>query len=237
MAGRKSKNEEAVEAMLAAENAPAIIKGSKQAIGFSEPRRADDDDLPLEANVIVEGVRPDPLDEDQVVCLSNEGSFQLIPAGYVYHQGGATTFEEGVTLEFGTSKRTVLTDEEVELLKHAMNGTLKHDRISPQVRAALPKLCREAGLQLIRPGMVGAPMPTWDELDADEVVAIARKAGYLNTPAKCELALRHEKQASKREKNATPGPRKVRKQVVSELEALIASYVARPSDDNAAVTL
>lgn len=151
-------------------------------------------------------------DDDLIVATCRAGAFQLIPPHWENH-ANYRSVNNGLTLDFAPYHRCVVDEETASIIEQTLAGMYDNGFTDPKL---LQKNALDEGLQLLRPGLVGPPMPTWDSVAGERVVALAQEAGFLPDLDSVKLALKYELQSPKR-----PNGRPARGVVVRDLERLV----------------
>jgi hypothetical protein len=208
-------------------------KGGPKVVGTRRVRERDVDPAELaKVEAAVQGEEFDPDNDELIMAVCRHGAFQISPAfEEPINVGGAYRVKrhQGRTLDFGVDLRLVIDEETADIIDSINAGTFDNGFVDPKY---MRQLAQEAGLQVIRPTLVGPPMATWDSTPADRVVEVAKAAGLLDSERALQDAIRYERQRPIREKHS-PKPGKPRADVIRELEfelAKIAGPVGTADD-------
>lgn len=132
---------------------------------------------------------------DPITLVTGRGGFQLISGGKDPETG---KWHDDWTLEFGRKGFIEADERTVDAVQKVLAGEWE-DPTSPRVSPRdFQRNGRIAQLQVVKHGLEGPPIPSWDALASDSRVETARQAGLLSTDEQIRKALRYEKQSAER---------------------------------------
>lgn len=143
-----------------------------------------------------------------IVC--NQSEFQLRAERRL--DGGG--FQHEWTLKFRDGLRIAEDDNEIDAINKVLAGEWSDGQAGPK---HFQRIGRLAGLGIIKHGLEGPPMETWEATAEQHRVAIAKAAGLLADPDRVVKAIRYEKQSPERTPEREPSAL-----VIAQLEAELA---------------
>lgn len=180
---------------------------SRRSRSRSEAREAVEEAVALEQDRIVDAA------EKRVTHIACDSSWFQLKVDKKLVIDGQVLTEPGWDLDFG-SRGFIIADEKMEAaVWKILAGEWSDGRVDGET---FRKNAERAGLRIVKYGLAQCPMPTWDVLEAEKVVAAAWTAGLLTTEAQVKDALRYEREAGEHEPAREP-----RERVIADLESVL----------------